>query len=200
MSEMRRAADWPAATRRHCSGRPAQRWRARRRFLNIPTARGLLVLALWGAAACGFRMLPIQSRPVCIGQGVPMAIARQLKVTLDNRPGALAQVCSELAKRAINIQAIEAREVRPTGAVRLLVNQFETARGVCEALGLKCVEEPVLAVKVGDRPGALGRITRKLAEKGINIEYLYGTIEKGAKQALIVMGVSDLEAAARVAR
>jgi len=55
-------------------------------------------------------------------------------------------------------------------------------------------------VKVGDRPGALGRITRKLAEKGINIEYLYGTIEKGAKQALIVMGVSDLEAAARVAR
>ena len=111
-----------------------------------------------------------------------------------------AQVCSELAKRAINIQAIEAREVRPTGAVRLLVNQFETARGVCEALGLKCVEEPVLAVKVGDRPGALGRITRKLAEKGINIEYLYGTIEKGAKQALIVMGVSDLEAAARVAR
>jgi len=135
-----------------------------------------------------------------LGQGVPMAIARQLKVTLDNRPGALAQVCSELAKRAINIQAIEAREVRPTGAVRLLVNQFETARGVCEALGLKCVEEPVLAVKVGDRPGALGRITRKLAEKGINIEYLYGTIEKGAKQALIVMGVSDLEAAARVAR
>jgi len=129
-----------------------------------------------------------------------MAIARQLKVTLDNRPGALAQVCSELAKRAINIQAIEAREVRPTGAVRLLVNQFETARGVCETLGLKCAEEQVLAVKVGDRPGALGRITRKLAEKGINIEYLYGTIEKGAKQALIVMGVSDLEAAARVAR
>lgn len=128
-----------------------------------------------------------------------MAIAKQLKVTLANRPGALAELCSELAKRAINISAIEASEAKPTGSVRLLVNQVETAKGVCDALGLKYVEEQVLAVNVNEKPGALGKVTRKLAEKGINIEYVYGSIEKGAKRALIVMGVTDLEAAARVA-
>ena len=128
-----------------------------------------------------------------------MAIVKQLKVMLENRPGALAQLCTEFAKRAVNISAIEANAAGPVGPVRVLVNQIETAKGVCEALGLKYVEEPVLAIRVGDRPGSLGKVTRKLAEKGINVEFLYGTIEKGSSHALIVIGVSDLEAAARVA-
>ena len=129
-----------------------------------------------------------------------MAIVKQLKVALENRPGALAQLCSELAKKAVNISAIDASEARPVGSVRLLVSQLDTAKRVCDALGVKYVEERALAVNVGDRPGSLGRVTRKLAEKGINIEYLYGSVEKGSRRALIVMGVSDVEAAARVAR
>ncbi len=129
-----------------------------------------------------------------------MAVATQLKVALDNRPGALAQLCSELAKRAVNINAIDASEVKPVGSVRLLVNQLATAKGVCDALGLQYVEERVLAVYIGDRPGSLGRVTRKLSEKGINIEYLYCTVQKGAGRALAVVGVSDVEAGARVAR
>ncbi len=128
-----------------------------------------------------------------------MAIAKQLKVTLANQPGALAELCTKLAERAVNITAIEASEAKPMGAVRLLVNQLDTAKGVCDAMRLQYVEEQVLAVNVNDKPGALGKVTRKLAEKGINIEYVYGSIEKGAKRALIVMGVTDVEAAARVA-
>lgn len=128
-----------------------------------------------------------------------MAIVKQLKVTLENRPGALAELCTELAKRAVNISAIEASEGKPVVAVRLLVSQLETAKGVCDALKLKYVEEQVLAVTVGDRPGSLGKVTRKLAEKGINIEYIYGTLQKGSTGALIVLGVSDIEAAARLA-
>ncbi len=129
-----------------------------------------------------------------------MAIVKQLKVTLDNRPGALAQLCSELAKRAVNISALHANECKPVGSVRMLVSQMDTAKSICDALGLPYIEEQVLAVNVTDRPGALGRITRKLAEKGVNIEYAYGTIEKGARRALIVLGVSDLQAAAQVVR
>jgi hypothetical protein len=132
-------------------------------------------------------------------QEVCVAIVKQLRVTLANKPGALAELCSELAKKAVNISAIEASEAKPMGSVRLLVNQLETAKGVCDAIGVKYVEERVLAVNINDRPGALGKVTRKLAEKGINIEYLYGSIEKGSKRALIVFGVPEVEAAARVA-
>lgn len=129
-----------------------------------------------------------------------MATVRQLTVMLENRPGALAELCSELARLAVNIVAIQASEARPLGPVRLVVNRLEVAKRVCDALRLKYVEEDVLAAHLGDRPGSLGKVTRKLAEKGINIEYVYGSIEKGAKRALIVMGVSNVEAAARIVR
>ena len=126
-----------------------------------------------------------------------MAVAKQLVVTLENRPGSLAELCSELAKVAVNIHAIQASETRPATPVRLLVSHPDAAKKVCERLNLKYKEESVLAILVGNRPGALGRITRKLADAGVNIDYLYGTIEKDTKQALIVCGVSDIEAAAR---
>ena len=127
-----------------------------------------------------------------------MALVKQLTVMLENRPGALAELCSELAKLAVNINAIHQSDVRPVTPVRMVVSHLDVAKRVCESLKLKYVEEEVLAVKVGDRPGSLGRITRKLAEKGINIEYAYGSISKDASQALIVLQVSDLGAASRV--
>ncbi len=129
-----------------------------------------------------------------------MAIAKQLTVMLENRPGAVAQLCTELAKVAVNIHAIQSGEGKPAVPVRLLVSHLDAAKKVCDSLGLKYAEENVVAVLVGNRPGALGKVTRKLGEKGINIEYLYGTIDKGSKQALIVLGVSNVEAAARVAK
>ena len=127
-----------------------------------------------------------------------MAVVTQLKVSLENKPGALAQLCTELAKLAVNIAAIDAAEAKPIGTVRLLVNHLETAKRVLDAMGLKYHEEQVLAINVGHRPGALGKVTRKLADAGVNVEYLYGTIEKGSKRALIVLGVSDIEAGARL--
>ena len=129
-----------------------------------------------------------------------MAVVKQLAVMLENRPGSLAELCTELAKVAVNIQAIHASGMKPAGSVRLLVSQLDAAKKVCERQGWKYAEENALAIPVGNRPGSLGRITRKLAEKGINIEYLYGTIDKNSKRALIVLGASDIEAASRVVR
>jgi hypothetical protein len=127
-----------------------------------------------------------------------MPIVTQFSLMLENRPGALAETCSQLAAKAVNIQAIMASDVRGWGAVRLVVNNTDTARKVFEGLGIKFLEEPVLAVLLSDRPGALGRTTRKLAEAGINIEYAYGSIEKGAPKALIILAVSDLQKAAKL--
>ena len=129
-----------------------------------------------------------------------MAIVKQFTAMLENRPGSLAELCSELAKVAVNISAIHQSDLRPVAPVRLVVSHPEAARKVFGAMKLKHTEEDVLAVKVGDRPGALGRITRKLAEHNINVEYAYGSISRGATQALIILQVSDLERAARLLR
>jgi hypothetical protein len=129
-----------------------------------------------------------------------VAVAKQLVVMLENRPGSLAERCTELPMVAVNIQAIQASEVKPIVSVRLLDSQGETAKKVFERMGLKYKEERILTVLVGNRPGALGRITRKLADANINIEYIYGCMDKSAKRALILCGVSDLEAASSIIR
>ena len=125
-----------------------------------------------------------------------MPVVNQFSVVLENKPGALAEMCSELAKKAVNIQGIMVPDVRGFGMVRLVVNNDEVAAQVFTAMGLKHSLEEVLALRVSDRPGALGRVTRKLAEHNIDIEYAYGSIEKGAPQALVILAVSDLKKAA----
>ncbi len=129
-----------------------------------------------------------------------MAVTTQLTITLPNRPGALADLCSELAKRAVNIQAIHAVTTNAEGHVRVVAGQPETALRICREQGWRVTEEDVLTVRVGDRPGSLGKLTRKLGAHGVNIMYAYGSITRGATQALIVLGVADAAAAARLVK
>jgi len=130
-----------------------------------------------------------------------MAVAKQLSVMLENKRGALAEICSELARVAVNILALMAPDQAGIAPVRLVVNSAEAARKVLDKLGVKYTEEEVLAVRVSDRPGALGRLTRKLADHDINVKYAYGSIVKNAcKEALIVLVVSDVAAAAKLVK
>jgi len=130
-----------------------------------------------------------------------MAVTLQLSVMLENKRGALAEICSELAKVAVNILALMVPDQAGTAPVRLVTNSTEAARKVFDRLGIKYTEEEVLAIRVSDRPGALGRVTRKLADHDIDVKYAYGSILKNAsKEALIVLAVSDVAAAAKLIR
>jgi hypothetical protein len=128
-----------------------------------------------------------------------MARVTQLVIRSESKPGTLAQICSELAKVAVNITAIMASEEQAHG-LRMVAEPLAAARKVLDSLKIPYTEEQALAVRVTDRPGALGRATRKLAAAGINISYVYGSIVKGQEQALVVVGVaaSDLEKAAEL--
>jgi hypothetical protein len=58
--------------------------------------------------------------------------------------------------------------------------------------------EKQLAVFLENRPGALARLSRRLAEAGINIEYAYGTATPGEQSGMLVMRVHDPERAMEV--
>ncbi|HEY2932745.1 MAG TPA: ACT domain-containing protein [Acidobacteriota bacterium] len=128
-----------------------------------------------------------------------MAIVKQLSVKVDDKPGALAEICTELAKVAVNISAIMiSKTPRGEAPLHIIVNNLDTAKKVLDSLRIGYTEEQVLAVHLKDRPGALGRITRKLAEKGIDLRYAYGSIEKNSDRALMILSVSDLTRAAEI--
>lgn len=126
-----------------------------------------------------------------------MARVTQFVIRGNNQPGTLAEICTELAKVAVNITGIMASPEAGLG-IRMVAEPHAAAAKVLDTIRIPYTEEQGLAVRLTDRPGALGRATRKLAEAGINITYIYGTIVKGQEKALIVLGVpdADLEKAA----
>jgi len=129
-----------------------------------------------------------------------MGVTKELSIMVENKRGALAELCSELAKVAVNIQALMVPEQSGLAPVRLVVNNLEATKKVLEGLKLQCAEREVLAAHVSDRPGALGRLTRKLADRGIDVNYAYGTILRGAGEAVVILAVSDVAAAAKLTK
>ncbi len=124
-----------------------------------------------------------------------MARVNQLVVQAEHKPGTLAAICSEMAKKAINITAIMAAYDQPGGRIRLVATPHAAAGKVLDQMNIPYKEESAVAIRVTDRPGALGRATRKLADRGVNVLYAYGSIVKGSERALIILGVEDVDKA-----
>jgi len=129
-----------------------------------------------------------------------VAVVTQLSVIVENKRGALAELCTKLAEKAVNIAGLMAPDQPGLAPVRVVVNHVEAAKKVFDQMGLKYTEDQVIDVRVSDKPGALGKITRKLADHGIDIRFAYATILRGAGQANIILGVSDVVAAAKIVK
>ena len=129
-----------------------------------------------------------------------MSLANQFVIQVKNERGVLAALCSELAKVAVNITAIQVPDQRGLASVRIVAAPVDAAKKVLEKMGYKCREETVLTAHLPERPGALGKLTRKLTEKGIDILYCYGTIERGSERAMVILGVSDPQLASEIVK
>jgi hypothetical protein len=101
-------------------------------------------------------------------------MASDLTLVLENRPGTLADLGEALGRAGINLGGICGVPGEAGGLVHLLVDDAAAARKAIEAAGMTVRgERPVLVTNVQDRPGELGRICRRLADQGINIELIY---------------------------
>jgi len=127
-----------------------------------------------------------------------VVVAKQFSVMVENKRGALAGLCSKLAEKAVNIVGLMVPEQLGVAPIRLVVNNSDAARKVLEGMGLKFTEEDVLAVQVSNRPGALGKLTRKLADHDLDVKYAYATIQKGADKATVILALSEPSAAAKL--
>ena len=98
-----------------------------------------------------------------------------LTVALENHPGTLAQMGEALGRAGISIEGGGAWVVNGEGTAHFLVADGKSARAALEATGIQVmqVREVVVARLNQAIPGQLGKIARKMAEAGVNIEILY---------------------------
>ena len=127
-----------------------------------------------------------------------MQITTQLALFLDNRPGTLARVCDALSEAKINIYAIATSDTVDHSVIRMVVSDTRKALLLFEEHGTLVVESEVLMIDGDNKPGSLARISHKLAEAKINIEYCYCATPPDARKGLLVMRVSDAKKALKV--
>lgn len=120
----------------------------------------------------------------------------QISVFLENKSGRLAEVTQALAENDINIRALCIAETIDYGVLRLIANDPARARRVLAERGFTVTETHVLVVEIEDRPGALARVIKALAEAGINIEYIYAFLTRSEK-AFVVFRLEKMEEAAK---
>ena len=120
----------------------------------------------------------------------------QISVFLENRKGRLADVCTLFGDNNINIRALTIAETETFGVMRLVVDKPAVAMELLKANGFTANLTNVVGVEVDDVPGGLAKILKILSRNEINIEYMYGFIEKSSDKALMVFRFDHPEAAA----
>ena len=125
-------------------------------------------------------------------------MAKDLLVSLEDRPGTLAQVGEALGGAGINIEGLCGLTHEGRGILHLLVEDATAARKALEGSGVKVEGETDVIVSDFsttdvDRPGVLGEMARALANAGVNITLAYIATKNRA-----VVGTSDNEKARKL--
>jgi hypothetical protein len=122
----------------------------------------------------------------------------QISVFLENRKGRLYDVCSLLGNHGINIRALTIAESPEFGILRLVVDKPENAVEILKKKGFIAKLTDIVAVEVDDKPGGLARILQVLYDSNVNVEYMYGFVEKYSDKALLVFRFDALDKAITV--
>ena len=125
----------------------------------------------------------------------------QLTLSLVSRPGTLATLTRTLADAGVNITALSAAEVSGRGKIRLLVNDAVRAKRALRKAKYRATEEPAFALRLRNKPGALARVTARLAKERINVRSIYATTAGGgAAVVVLTMGGNAINAPRVLAR
>lgn len=120
-----------------------------------------------------------------------MEKTHQIFVLLENKPGTSFELCRILKKKNISIFAI----AMFVDSARLHVSHPEKALESLQEHGYHCEIREVLREVLPNKQGAMMQLTQKLSNAGININYLYGTIEEKQKHGTLILEVDQPELA-----
>ena len=96
-------------------------------------------------------------------------MANQFVVQLKNEPGAMASLAEALATRGVDLRAIGGGSIGDSGHVIMTTADDDTTKAVLDESGYVYIEGESLVTEVDDRPGGMARLSRALADAGVNI-------------------------------
>ena len=115
---------------------------------------------------------------------------KDLAIELQNRPGALAEMGEALGRAGVSVEGGGVFVVNGVGVAHFLFHDGAAARRALEAAGIRVLaEREVLVQRLRQgEPGQLGKISRRMADAGVNIEVQYSDHDHQ-----LILVVDDLE-------
>ncbi len=127
-----------------------------------------------------------------------METAKQISVSLVNKPGRLSAMLGALAKDKVVLRALVVMDSGDRGSVRFVPDDFPAATNVLEKINTRFEVADVLLVELPPQPGAFRKICERLAADHLNIDYAYCSFSRPKGGELAVVRVNDLAKAQRV--
>jgi hypothetical protein len=122
----------------------------------------------------------------------------QISVAMKNEVGALCRLCGLLARAKVNIMGIAIEDCTDEGFVRLIVDEPGEALKTLDAAKMSHRVQEIFLLELENEPGALQRVSARLADAGISIYYAYGTADLHGRGGALVLRVSDIDRATAI--
>ena len=117
----------------------------------------------------------------------------QISVFMENRPGQLAEITRALSEAGIDLRALNVAETTDYGVLRLITSDTRRAADILREQGHVVMLSPVFALAVPDRPGGLCEVLHLLAEKEVDIEYMYSVFGHRDGKAYMIFCVKNAQ-------
>ncbi|MGZ7095734.1 MAG: ACT domain-containing protein [Methanobacterium sp.] len=118
---------------------------------------------------------------------------KQLSIFLENKKGRMKNALDVLEKGDVNIRALSIADTSDFGILRLIVPDPEGTKKLLEDNNFVVKTGEVIAVRMEDEPGSLGKILGILDENDINLEYLYAFVEEKENRAIVLLHPENID-------
>ncbi len=119
---------------------------------------------------------------------------KYIMIINKDRKGLVAEISELLGQNEINIDSINARSEKGVAEIRLFTSDNYKALSILNESGLKAVSDENILVRINDKPGSLGRISRTLSENNIDIRGISMIEQNEGKNIVAIVTNKDDEA------
>ena len=125
-------------------------------------------------------------------------VKTQLSVILEDAPGKVADLSDILAAHDVSLQALAINDGPGSGRFRFTTSEPVAAKRSLETAGYVVAVEEVLSIRMRDSKGRLAFLAKALSSAGINIDYMYASVDEEGGGSRLILKVSNIHLASRV--
>ncbi len=118
-----------------------------------------------------------------------MAKIKQFAITVENRPGAVAEIAKALGNAKVNVLALLGTAHGTSGTIQLVAEDARRAKKALDEAKISYQETAAEGYELPNKAGALAQHLEKLAARGINLSSIHATAAKGGRKAVVVYTV-----------